>query len=73
MDVFLRKLSTADRYDFKCPSDAAPTASQTFTLSTSPLTSNLDLVVGLLWWVRLLSPPFDFPLWMHPLQAPLKP
>ena len=26
MDVFLRKLSTTDRYDFKCPSDAAPTA-----------------------------------------------
>ena len=38
---------------------------------TSLLTSNLDLVVGLLWWVRLLSLPFDFPMWTLPLYAPL--
>ena len=30
--------------------------------------SNLDLVVWLLWWVHLLSLPFNFPLWMHPLK-----
>ena len=38
--------------------------------------SNLDLVIWLLWWVCLLPPPFDFPLWTHPLkpsEAPLKP